>query len=296
MKRKTALSLSLAVVIVVGVAVFTKMRVRSAPPYAANFAADVQAGIASQAPCPSSYGGVSQAVGDAASFITYRSGATLSLQVRQKLIQMEQSILSGSSDLPGLTRQQVKDVIMATFMNTAGSVTDAQIAAMASSSLRVMPCVTDQRTTEVQLRASMGNVDSELFRQKAIVFRDGSTPEALSLRATATSLIGTEIDKRLNGLAYATPQQWQVDYYSPYRVFMLTYALVSDDCLSKSLSGMASYMQSTENWLYSNRGVSCPSAGRCPYGDNGYIYSTPTSIFFSQVAQNDLLTRIQTLL
>lgn len=293
MKRKIALSLSLAVVIVVGAAVFTKMRVRSAPSYAANFAADVQAGIASEAPCPSSYGGVSQAVGNAASFITYRSGATLSLQVRQKLIQMEQNILSGSSDLPGLTRQQVKNVITATFMNTAGSVTDAQIAAMAGSSLRVMPCVAAQRTAEVQLRASMGNVDSELFRQKAIIFRDGSTSEALSLRATATSLIGSEIDKRLDGLAYATPQQWQVDYYSPYRVFMLTYALVSDDCLSKSQSGMASYMQSTENWLYSNRGVSCPSAGRCPYGDNGYIYSTPTSIFFSQVAQNDVLNRIQ---
>lgn len=294
MKRKIALSLSLAVVIVLGAAVLTKMRVRSAPPYPANFAADVQAGIASQAPCPSSYGGVSQAVGSAASFITYRSGATLSLQVRQKLIQMEQSILSGSSDLPGLTRQQVKDVITATFMNAAGSVTDAQIAAMASSSLRVMPCVADQRTAEVQLRASMGNVDSELFRQKAIVFRDGTTQEALTLRATATSLIGSEIDKRLDGLAYATPQQWQVDYYSPYRIFMLTYALVSDDCLSKSQSGMASYMQSTENWLYSKRGISCPSAGRCPYGDNGYIYSTPTSIFFSPVAQNDLLTRIQT--
>lgn len=295
MKGKVGLSLSIAVVIVMSAAVFTKMRVRSAPPYPANFAADVQAGIASQAPCPSSYGGVSQAVGNAASFITYRSGATLSLQVRQKLIQMEQSILSGSSDLPGLTRQQVKDVITATFMNTAGSVTDAQIAAMAGSSLRVMPCVLDQRTAEVQLRASTGNVDSEAFRQKAIIFRDGTTQEALSLRATATSLIGSEIDKRLDGLAYATPQ-WQVDYYSPYRIFMLTYALVSDDCLSKSQSGMASYMQSTENWLYSKRGISCPSAGRCPYGDNGYIYCTPTSLFFSSAAQNDLLTRIQTVI
>lgn len=296
MKRKIALSFSLAVVIVVGAAVFTKMRVRSAPPYAPNFAADVQAGIASQAPCPSSYGVVQQAVENAASFISYRSRATLSAQVKQQLIQLEQSTLSGSTDVPGLTRQQVKDVITANFMSTVGTVTDLQIATMANSSLRVMPCVVDQRTSEVQLRASNGNVDSEAFRQKAIVFRDGTTQEALSLRATATSLIGSEIDKRLDGLAYATPQQWQVNYYSPYRVFILTYALVSDDCLSKSQSGMSSYMQSTENWLSSKRGISCPSAGRCPYGDSGYIYSTPTSIFFSQVAQNDLLTRIQTAL
>ena len=296
MKRKLALSLSIAVVIVMSAAVFTKMRVRSAPPYPANFASDVQAGISSQAPCPSSPGSVQQAVENAGSFITYRAGVTLSVPVKQKLAQLEQNTLSGSTDLPGLTRQQVKDVIKAWFINAGSAVTDSQIANMADSSLRVIPCVVDKRPPEVQLRASNGNVDSSLFQQKAILFRDGSTPEAVSLRATATSLIGSEVDKRLDGLAYATPGQWQVEYYSPYRVFMLTYALVTDDCLSKSQSGMASYMQSTENWLYSNRGISCPSAGRCPYGDNGYIYCTPTSIFFSQAAQNDLLNRIQALL
>jgi hypothetical protein len=295
MKRKLALSLSIAVVIVMSAAVFTKMRVRRAPSYAANFAADVQAGIASEAPCPTTYGAVPQAVENAASFITYRSGVNLSDQVKQKLKQLEQSTLSGSTDVAGLNRQQVKDVIIASFLNTANSVTDSQIAAMANNSLRVMPCVVDKRPAEVQLRASKGNFDSELFRQNAVVFRDGSTPEAVSLRAAATSLIGDEVDTRLDGLAYASPDQWKVDYYSPYRVFVFTYALVTDDSLSKSQSGMASHMQSTENWLYSNRGISCPSAGRSPYGDNGHIYCTPTSIFFSQTAQNDLLNRIQAL-
>lgn len=293
MKRKVTLSFSFAIVIIVGVAVFTKMRVRSAPPYAANFAAGVQAGIASQATCPTSSGGVQQAVENAASFITYRSGATLSVQVKQKLVQIEQSTMSGATEVTGLTRQQVKDVITANFMNTVSSVTDAQIADMANSSLRVMPCVVDQRPAEVQLRASKGNVDSEAFRHKAIVFRDGSTPEALSLRAIATSLIGDEVDKCLDGLAYASPEQWKVDYYSPYRVFMLTYALVTDDLLINSQTQIVNQMQSTENWLYSNRGISCPSAGRCPFGDHGYIYCTPMSIFFGQGVQNDLLTRIQ---
>jgi hypothetical protein len=296
MKRKLVLSSSLVVVIVVGAAVFTKMRVRSAPPYAANFAAGVQAGIASQAPCPTSPRGVQQAVENAASFITYRSGTTLSEQVKKKLVQIEQSTMSGATDAIGLTRQQVKDVIAANFMNTASSVTDAQITDMANNSLRVMPCVVDKRPAEVQLRGSKGNFDSETFVKKAIEFRDGSTPEALSLRSTAATLIGQEVDSSLDGLAYACPEQWKVGYYSPYRIFILTYALVTDDLLINSQTQIVDQMQSTENWLYSNRGISCPSAGRCPFGDHGYIYCTPMSIFFGQGVQTDLLNRIQALL
>lgn len=296
MKRKVALGFSFAIVIVLAVAVFTKMRVRSASPYPAEFAALIQGGIGSQAPCPSSYGGVPQAVESATSFITYRSGLTLSEQAKQNLIQMERSAMLGSSGVIGLTRQQVKDVITANFMSTVSSLTDAQIVDMRTNSLRVMPCVVDQRPAEVQLRASKGNLDSETFEKKAIEFRDGSTVEALSLRSMAATLIGQEVDKRLDGLAYACPDQWKVDYYSPYRVFILTYALVTDDLLVKSQSEIAAHMQSTENWLYSERGISCPSAGRCPFGDHGYIYCTPTSLFLGSAAQNDLLSRIQTVL
>lgn len=295
MKSKVALGFSLAIIMVLAVAVFTRMRVRSASPYPPEFAALVLSGIGSQAPCPSSYGGVPQAVDSAASFITYRSGLTLSELVKQNLTQTEQSAISGSS-VGGLTRQQVKDVITATFMNTVSSLTDVQIGDMAANSLRVMPCVVNQRLAEVQLRASKGNFDSEIFRQKAIEFREGSTAESLTLRTMAASLIGEEVDKRLDELAYACPDQWKVTYYSPYRVFMLTYALVSDDSLSKSQSAMVESMQNTESWLYSNRGISCPSAGRNPYGDNGYIYSTPTSLFFGPAAQNDLIGRIKNVL
>jgi hypothetical protein len=297
MKPKIAWSCGLAIVLVAGVALFTRMAVRSAPPYAANFAADVQAGIASEAPCPTTSGGVPQAVENAASFITYRSGVNLSDQVKQKLRQLEQSTLSGSTDVTGLSRQQVKDVITATIMNAVSSVTDAQIGDMAKSNFRVLPCFTDaNRPAEVQLRASKGNFDSSLFQQKAIEFRDGSTSEGLNLRTMAPGLIGQEVDSRLDGLAYACPTQWQSNSYSPYRVFLLAYALVSDDLLVKSQTQVVNQMQGTENWLYTNRGISCPSAGRVPFGDHGYMYCTPMSIFFSQVVQNDLLTRIQTVI
>ena len=295
MKRRILLGFFLAIIMIAGVAVFTKMQVRSASAYAPNFAADLQAGIASQAPCPTSSASVPQAVENAASFLAYRSGVTLSDSIKQKLVQLDQSALSGS--LGGLSRQQVKDVIVANFMNTVGSVTNSQIEDIARSSLRVLPCVVDKaRPNEVQLRGSKGNIDAEIFRQNAIEFRNGSTSQAQSLRTMSMDLIGAEIDSRLNALAYASPEQWKVDYYSPYRVFMLAYALISDDPLLKSQSEMVSQMQSLENWASTNRGITCPSAGRQPYGDHGYIYCAPMSLFFSPGVQNDLLDRIQAIL
>lgn len=288
------MSFCIVVAIVASAAVFTKMRVRSAPPYPSNLMADLQAGVASEAPCPTSSAGVQQAVDNAASFIAYRSGISLSQTTKQTLTQLEQSSFLASS---GLSRQQVKDVITATIMNTISSVTNAQIEDMAKSNFRVLPCFADEhRPSEVQLRASKGNFDSELFQEKAIEFREGSTPEGLSLRAAAPTYIGNEVDSRLDALAYASEGQWKVGSFSPYRVFILAYALVSDDSLSKSQSGIANSMQTTENWLNANRGIDCPSAGRCPYGEHGYIYCTPMSIFFSQGVQTDLLNRIQAIL
>lgn len=295
MKHKLTLGSILAVAIVAAIAVFTRVAVRSAPPYPADFVAAVQAGIASQAPCPTSSASVPQAVENAASFIAYRSGVTLSDSIKQKLVQLDQSALSGSPSV--LTRQQVKDVIIANFMNTVGSVTDSQIEDIAKNSLRVLPCVVDKaRPDEVQLRGSKGNIDAEIFRQNAIEFRNGSTSQAQSLRTMSVDLIGEEIDSRLNALAYASPEQWKVNYYSPYHVFMLAYALISDDPLSKSQNEMVSQMQSLENWASTNRGITCPSAGRQPYGDHGYIYCAPMSLFFSPGVQNDLLDRIQAIL
>lgn len=293
MKQKLAWGSILGIAILAGIALFTKVAVRSAPSYPAELTAGVQSGIASQAPCPSSYVGVPQAVENAASFITYRSGATLSQAVKQRLTSLEQSAMSGPPNPSGLTRQQVKDVITANFMNTATSVTDAQIKNMAKTSLRVFPCLADSnRRDDVQLRGSKGNINSGVFKQNAFLFRDGSTPEGLSLRAMAVTLIGGEIDARLDALAFACPDQWNVTYYSPYRVLVLAYALVSDDLLLKSQSEIASQMQSMETWLQNNRGIDCPSGGRCPYGEQGYIYSTPMSLFFSEGVQNDLLNRI----
>lgn len=296
MKRKVALGFSLVIVIVVGVAVFTKIRVRSAPSYAPNFVSSIQSGIGSEAPCPTSSGGVTQAVENVTSFMTYRSGTTLTQQVKQRLRQLEQNSMSNSTDVHGLTPQQVKDVIAATFMNRVSSVTDDQIAEMAKSSFRVMPCVVEGRAEDVQLRSSKANLDSGIFQQKAIEFRNGATEEALALRTAAVGLIGAAVDERCAGLAYASEGQWKVTYYSPYRVFLLAYSLMTDDPLAYSQTEISSQMQSTANWVYSHQGLNCSSAGSCPYGEHGFIYRTPMNIFFSQDVQNDLLDRIDAIL
>jgi len=203
----------------------------------------------------------------------------------------------GSNSEARLTQQEVKDVIVATFMNRVGTVTDAQIDNMGDKSFRVIPgletsdIVNGPHGNGVQLRGYLEGIDIALFKQKAREFRNGSSEDGLALRALAPAKIATEVDNLCKVWAYACPSDWNVTYYSPFRVFLLAYALAADDHLADNYSECVSNMQKIENWMFEKYGISCPSNGRCPYGATGYLYKSPVDVFFDQATQTDLLNR-----
>jgi hypothetical protein len=263
---------------------------RSYPP---ELAAMVQAGIGNQAPCPSGYSMIPEAVEAGAAFIQYRSGATLSAEVKQRLVAVEQATTQGEvNDEVRLTRQEVKDVLTAMLMNRVNSITDAEIDFMADHRFRVLPDhKTPQLVDQVQLRGSKGYLDPTTFKQMARVFRDGSSVEGIILRSMGVGEVRAEIEGFCDVLAHSCPDQWNVMYYSPYQVFMLGYALTSDDQLVDSYNDLHQEMKRIEEYMYKHYGIIVPSSGRFPFGDNGYKYSSPLSTFFNNDVQLELLNR-----
>ncbi len=262
--------------------------------YPPNLAPMLQSGIGAQAPCPTSSSNLASRINNARNFIFYRSGMGVTQEVADRLFLLEQETLPGGCNAPNcprLTRQQVKDVITATFMNVLGSLSDAQIDNMAYNSLRVFPgYVHASRPSEVQLRSSQWNMGPEEFKQMA---GDIRSPYSL-LRPLAQTEIANLVESQLNALAYGC-SDWNMSTYSPYQVFMLAYALASNDLLLMSSTELAAHMEEGKVLIYNLSGIVCPTQGRCAFGDAGYLYSSPMTAFFNEAVQNDLLNQVDAL-
>jgi hypothetical protein len=261
---------------------------QSPPPCTAEFVPRLQTGIGLQAPPPSSIGTITPAIANAAFFMQYRSGVSLSSSVQQLLAQLEEQSMPGNCNgVCKLTRQEVKNVITAMLTDAVTGLTDAQISAMSTGSFRVVPCGTfPQQLQWVQLQVSGMNVSPTTFVQSAQQLRNGDP----TLQSQFASMVSSEVDQCCNVLAYAIPSPWNTMYYSPYQVFVIAYSIISKDHLGDSYSACQTFMSNTETYL-SQHGNNCPCTGRCLWGDLGYIYTRPVSILFSDAMQTNLLNR-----
>lgn len=294
MRTKITTAAIFAVVIAGAITLVVRTRGQSSPPCAPSMVARLQQGLGTEVRCPASYSLVSSAVDNAAWCLQYRAGIVLSNGVKQQLINLEQSTINGEGRL---TRTEVKNIITATFMNRVSSVTDSQIDNMAEQSFRVVPglagsnLVNGPQGNGVQLRGYLEGIGVATFKQKAREFRSGSTEDGAALRALAPAKIASEVETLCNTWAYACPNDWKVDYYSPFRVFLLTYALAADDHLADNHDECVGSMQKIEGWMHETYGITYSSNGRCPYGASGYVYKSPIDVFFDEATQTDLLNK-----
>src|SRR5262249_50403728 len=184
------------------------------------------------------------------------------------------------------TRQDIKNIITAQYFSMASGLTDSQISTM-SQSFRVVPAwLPPTRSTDLMLDSSGPNVSPANFTQIMQLLRSGDGPT----HAQASTQIAAQVDNACNILAYALPNDWNVTYYSPYRVYVLAYYLASGDRLAQSYTDCETRMTTVQNWL-AGQGFTAPCEGRALWGDAGYMYTRPTSTLFSDSMQSDLLSR-----
>jgi hypothetical protein len=181
-------------------------------------------------------------------------------------------------------RQDIKNIITAKFLAVASTLTDSQISNMSTNSFQTIPAWLPLNRSPQLIMPP--NVDQATFIQTAQQIRNGNSTAV----AAATAQIASEVDEICNIMAYALPSDWNVTYYSPYRVFCIAYYLASNDDLAYSYTDCQTRMTNVQNWL-SAQGFNAPCTGRVLWGDAGYLYTRPTSIFFSDAVQLDLLNR-----
>jgi hypothetical protein len=253
------------------------------------------AGVGSAVTIATNPSSVAQSVNTVASFVSSRSGVVMSATVSSRLQDLETRTINGQ--LHRLTPSQVAGVLSDSLHERLASVTDNQIEFMAYNSFRVW---TDARnlpywSPQVLLRKSSGGIkDQPTFFQKAKEYRDSSTAEALVYRSQAPGMIADDLQKRFAELQTEV-SAWASNDLSPIQAYVLAYSLVSDDDLAFSLSQQLDMMQKIENRLFAAHGVPRSAAGRRPFGDNGYLYSSPVGTFYDDQIVNKFLNRLEAL-
>ncbi|MEK6303695.1 MAG: hypothetical protein AABO41_23570 [Acidobacteriota bacterium] len=200
-----------------------------------------------------------------------------------------------NGQLHRLTLSQVSSAVSDSLHERLASVTDAQITDWGYNSFRAVP---DARNVsywspQVLLRKSAPGVkDQPTFIQKAKEYRDASTAEALVYRSKAPGIIADNLQERFGELR-AELSAWSGSDLSPVQAYVLAYSLVSDDDLVFSLKQQLDMMQKIENRMFTAHGLARSAAGRLPFGENGYLYSSPVGTFFDDTTVKKLLGRLE---
>ena len=299
MKRKRLrIYLSLAALALLVVCVGNRFLDFQPPPLRGAVRANLsplQAGIGNSITLATNTSGVAQSVNSVASFVSSRSSVTISASISNRLHDLETRTLNGQ--LRRLTPSQVASALSDSLHERLASVTDAQIDSMANNSFRV--CIDARNVSywspQVVLRKTgQGVKDAQTFIQKAKDYRDSSTPEALVYRSQVPGIIAEYLQKRFSELqSYVSG--WSANDLSPVQSYILGYSLIVDDDLALSLSQQLNLMQQVEDRLFTAHGVPRSAAGRRPFGENGYLYSSPAEIFFGDEAVNKFLNRLEAL-
>ena len=253
----------------------------------------LQLGIGNSVTLATNASGVAGSISSVASFVSSRSGLTISSDVSSRLQELETRTLNGQ--LHRLKVSQVASALSDSLHDRLASVTDAQISDWGYNSFRVTP---DARTVsywspQVLLRKSAPGVkDQPTFIQKAKEYRDASTAEALVYRSKALGIINDSLQERFGELRAAL-SAWSSPDISPLQAYVLAYSFASDDDLVYSLSQQQNMMQRLEDRLFTAHGVPRTSAGRRPFGENGYLYASPVGTFFDDGTVKKLLGRLE---
>jgi hypothetical protein len=297
-QKRIRLYLALVALVLFAVCAGNRFLFYSPSPLRGTTRADVsplQAGIGSTVTLATNPSGVAQSVNSVASFVSSRSGITLSASNSTHLQDLETRTLNGQ--LHKLKPSQVANALSDSMHERLISVTNSQIDSMAYNSFRVS---TDARnlpywSPQVVLRKTGEGVkDAVTFIQKAKEYRDGSTPEALLYRSQAPGIIAGYLQKRFSEVQAEVPA-WASNYLSPVQSYVLGYSLILDDDLAFSLAQQLDMMQKIEDRLFTAHGVPRSASGRRPFGENGYLYSSPSSIFFDDETVSKFLNRMEVL-
>lgn len=278
-----------------------------------RFHARVRDGIGREVLIPrrgNSSGQIRAAVNSVANFIDRRSGVRLSGAAKNRLAEMEERALNGTSRR--LTANELSNVIAATAVERLASLSDQDLVHV-ENTLRGFNAPNLPRNFNRDFKLPGGIVflgtpsERNIARLRAVRDQLG-TPAGDVFQGMTRRIVGERVQSRAQYLSESVPERfgnmWNViddeenrtadGGITPLQAILVAYSLVSDDHLSDSETSLNRRMRSTQESITEVSGEPYPNpSGHRAYGVNGYIFSSPLDLMLDEQTLNRLLDRIE---
>ena len=252
-------------------------------------------------------GAVRASVNSVDNFIFKRSGVKLSGRTKNRLAEMEQRTLNGSTRR--LTAAELGDVLTATALERISVLTDEEIV-HADDSLRGFNAPDlPQRyrgRTGISLPGHLIFISTEKFVNQVKAMRDqATTPLGEVFRGAAHRVVDDHVQKTVSLFSEAVPEQfggaWNVSSNSPgdlgitpLQAVLIAYSLAGQDFLCDSEANLNKQLKGVQAGLTRISGENYPSPeGHFAYGVNGYLASSPLDLIFDERTVNRLLDHLE---
>lgn len=229
-------------------------------------------------------------------FIHYRSGVQISGSNRNMLRSAERNAWTDSKRVDAATLAQIlTDIAVERIPATSDSEITSITESLRGFNAPGLPESFQKGRRMVKLRASaIRGMPADEFNLELTKIRDSGTPNIVTKNLIYASL-ANEVNRRVNVLRNADPQFFggTQSRMTPAQALLVAYAVIADDPLfgQADLEQKIHYRQQL-NSRASQSSFPKPDGHRA-YGDNGYLYSSPTGILFNDASVERLITLIQ---
>jgi len=229
-------------------------------------------------------------------FIHYRSGVQISGSNRNILRSAERNAWNDSKRVDAATLAQIlTDIAVERIPATSDSEITGITDSLRGFNAPRLPESFQKGRSMVKLRASaIRGMPADKFSLELTKIRDSGTPSIVTKNLIYVSL-ASEVNQRVNTIRNADPQFFSgtQSRMTPAQALLVAYAVIADDLLfgQADLEQKIQYRQQL-NSRASQSSFPKPDGHRA-FGDNGYLYSSPTGILFNDASVERLLTLIQ---
>ncbi len=229
-------------------------------------------------------------------FIHYRSGVQISGANRNILRSAERNAWNDSKRVDAATLAQIlTDITIERIPTTSDSEITEITDSLRGFDAPGLPKGFQKSRNMVKFRASAVNrMPADEFNSELTKIRNDGVPDIITKNLIYVSLV-SEVNRRVNTIRQADPDFFggTQSRMTPAQALLVAYAVIADDPLV-SQADLEQQMQRMQQVSSRASQTDFPSPnGHKAYGDNGYLYSSPTGILFNDASVERLITLIQ---
>lgn len=245
---------------------------------------------------------VSNSISSMNVFMMERSGMEINSSVNQRLLILENSALSDSSKL--ISFDKLVDTLTDLALERNAELTDQELDEVVTRAqgFTTTELAATNKSSLIALRP--GNY-VDMTKEEAIKELKALKSPKMQLVAKdyIRNFISQEVKTTLINLASASPEKFGENWdllnnrpskgLTPSQSYLIAYSLISGDLLADGKLELENRMQKVYEVQVKLKGKYVSPNGYVPYGDNGYLYSSPVKVFFNENVQLKLLQKLE---